>query len=83
MIVSFCAVLLPLDVLDEIFDLTESVSEGFPTYSFRLNRIVEGYTVLSGNDFERHADTIFRPWSEVIKILNTHKYKNINKFGPF
>ena len=24
----------PLDVLDEIWDLIESVSEGFPTYSF-------------------------------------------------
>ena len=24
----------PLDVLDEILDLDESVSEGFPTYSF-------------------------------------------------
>ena len=24
----------PLDVLDEILDLTESVSEGFPTYFF-------------------------------------------------
>ena len=31
---SFCAVLFfPLDVLDEIWDVTESVSEGFPTCS--------------------------------------------------
>ena len=30
---SFCAVLFPLDVLDEIWDLIESVSKGFPTYS--------------------------------------------------
>ena len=30
---SFCAVLFPLDVLDEIWDVTESVSEGFLTYS--------------------------------------------------
>ena len=30
---SFCAVLFPRDVLDEIRDLIESVSEGFPTYS--------------------------------------------------
>ena len=28
----FCAVLFPLDVLDEIWDLIESVSEGFLTY---------------------------------------------------
>ena len=29
----FCAVLFPPDVLDEIWDLIESVSEGFLTYS--------------------------------------------------
>ena len=29
---SFCAVLFPLDVLDEIWDLIESVSKGFLTY---------------------------------------------------
>ena len=33
MMVSFCAVLFPRDVLDEILNLIESVSEGFPTYS--------------------------------------------------
>ena len=30
---SFCAVLLSLDVLDEIWDLTESVSKDFLPYS--------------------------------------------------
>ena len=30
---SFSAVLFPLDVLDEIWDVIESVSEGFLTYS--------------------------------------------------
>ena len=34
MMVSFCAVLFPRDVLDDILDLIESVSEGFPTYSY-------------------------------------------------
>ena len=29
---SFCAVLFPLDVLGEILDVIESVSEGFLTY---------------------------------------------------
>ena len=35
LMVSFCAVLFffTRDVLDEIWDLIESVSEGFPTYS--------------------------------------------------
>ena len=34
----FCAVLFPLDVLDEIWDLIESVSEGFLTYSCLINQ---------------------------------------------
>ena len=32
-IASFCAVLFPLDVFDEIWDVIGSVSEGFLTYS--------------------------------------------------
>ena len=32
MMVSFCVVLYPRDVFDEILDLIESVFEGFPTY---------------------------------------------------
>ena len=31
---SFVLSFFPLDVLDEIWDLIESVSEGFPTYSY-------------------------------------------------
>ena len=31
---SFVLSFFPLDVLDEIWDLTESVSEGFLTYSY-------------------------------------------------
>ena len=33
---SFYAVLFPLDVLDEIWDVIESASEGFLTYSYIL-----------------------------------------------
>ena len=33
MMVSLCAGFFPRDVLDEIWDLIESASEGFPTYS--------------------------------------------------
>ena len=33
MVASFCAVPFPTDALDEIWDLIESVSEGFLTYS--------------------------------------------------
>ena len=31
----FCAVFFPLDVLDEIWDVIKSVSEGYLTYSLR------------------------------------------------
>ena len=34
LMVSFVLSFFPLDVLDEIWDLIESVSEGFLTYSF-------------------------------------------------
>ena len=34
MMVSFCAVLFPRGVLDEILNLIESVSEGFSSYSY-------------------------------------------------
>ena len=37
----FCAVLFfPLDVLDEIWDIIESVSEGFLTYFYSLSMIL-------------------------------------------
>ena len=32
LMVSFCVSLFPREVMDEIWDLIESVSEGFPTY---------------------------------------------------
>ena len=34
---SFVLSFFPLDVLDEIWDLIESVSEGFLTYSYKSN----------------------------------------------
>ena len=36
--VSFCAVLFPRGVLDEILNLIESVSEGFSSYSYSSMR---------------------------------------------
>ena len=36
MMVSFVLSFLPRDVLAEIFDLIESVSDGFPTYSLKV-----------------------------------------------
>ena len=37
MMVSFVLSFFPRDVLDEILNLIESVSEDFPSYSFRIS----------------------------------------------
>ena len=37
MMVSFVLSFFPRDVLDEILNLIESVSEDFPSYSYRVN----------------------------------------------
>ena len=48
LMVSFCAVLFfTRDVLDEIWDLIESVPEGFPTYIMKVGwLVVLGLTAL-------------------------------------
>ena len=38
---SFVLSFFPLDVLDEIWDSVESVSEGFLTYSYDFNALLE------------------------------------------
>ena len=62
MVMSFCAVLFPRGVLDEILSLIESVSEDFPSYSYysykyNLNRsfdrpavTIMNYRLLKSND---------------------------------
>ena len=44
---SFVLSFFPLDVLDEIWDLTESVSEGFLTFSFKFP--IRGVIIKYGN----------------------------------
>ena len=41
MMVSFCAVLFPRGVLDEILNLIESVAEGFPSYFYYIFKYYE------------------------------------------
>ena len=48
---SFVLSFFPLDVLDEIWDLTESVSEGFLTYSLRNSFILIPNKHLEIQDF--------------------------------
>ena len=40
MMVSFVLSFFPRDVLDEILNLIESVSEDFPSYSYYLNSVL-------------------------------------------
>ena len=49
MMVSFCAVLFSRGVFDGILDLTESDSEGFPTYSFYTTHAF--YSFIVNNSF--------------------------------
>ena len=68
--VSFCAVLFPRDVLDEILNLIESVSEGFPSYSPYIIRSadyilfqsfeIRGY-ILNNQKILTGLDSCFRP----------------------
>ena len=43
---SFVLSFFPLDVLDGIWDLIESVSEGFLTYSFKFSNVISS-TIIS------------------------------------
>ena len=52
----------PRDVLDEIWDLIESVSEGFPTYSF-----IEAYA----QSLRVDCDLYFKP-SDICFLFATH-----------
>ena len=45
----------PRDVLDEILDLIESVSGGFPTYSYKYQKGSKG---LKNDDLEKEAKPI-------------------------
>ena len=46
--VSFCVVFFPRGVLDEILNLIESVSEGFPSYFCQATRAAENGTRWKG-----------------------------------
>ena len=46
MMVSFVLSFFPRDVLDEILNLIESVSEDFPSYSYNRGNLVPGTVTL-------------------------------------
>ena len=43
MMVSFVLSFFPRDVLDEILNLVESVSEDFPSYSYKFHNFDKGF----------------------------------------
>ena len=53
-IASFVLSFFPLDVLDGIWDLIESVSEGFLTYSFMCYERIKGKVFLARKGIPKH-----------------------------
>ena len=60
---SFVLSFFPLDVLDEIWDLIESVSEGFLTYSSAIRKI----------DYNKSIPDHFFSTEELVILLKGHK----------
>ena len=66
--VSFVLSFFPRDVLDEIWNLTESVSDGFPTYSS------DGFPTYSSIDGNVNAILIFSNLNLNVHTLFTTLY---------
>ena len=58
MMVSFVLSFFPRDVLDEILNLIESVSEDFPSYS--CQKVCEALTFLLDNIYIRFGSKLYR-----------------------
>ena len=59
---SFVLSFFPLDVLDEIWDLIESVSEGFITYSFPVPRMDDCIDNISQANYVTTVDLLKEFW---------------------
>ena len=82
MMVSFCAVLFPRGVLDEILNLIESVSEGFPSYFFSAPTSILDAVQIFSRLSTRHL--LFQSFSvnDVGKLHNVGAIFNFNKPVP-
>ena len=78
MMVSFVLSFFPRDVLDEILNLIESVSEDFPSYSFNLRHsyILERF---SENSDKYQAKTYFMDDRACIQLLGSAQFQSIQK----
>ena len=76
LLASFVLSIFPQDVLDEIWDVIESVSEGFPTYSFTFEEIAVFFGKLSLEYFItftcKHRFSVLH--SRLISDSAHHKY---------
>ena len=64
MMVSFVLSFFPRDVLDEILNLIESVSEDFPSYS-TLQNVLVSIMQVQGHNYKSY---VFSPTNRVIKL---------------
>ena len=65
MMVSFVLSFFPRDVLDEILNLIESVSEDFPSYSFMYGK----FCVIFFQIYPTHSRSIYNPTEMILAIL--------------
>ena len=72
---SFVLSFFPLDVLDEIWDLIESVSEGFLTYSFTICTVNLPLFILSSSPIKLFQTTKIMKKVIIIK----HNSYSVNK----
>ena len=64
---SFVLSFFPLDVLDEIWDLIESVSEGFLTYSFK--KLKTNTLLLRRHHYLQRSNQVIEKFSKITKLI--------------
>ena len=72
---SFCAVLFPRGVLDEILNLIESVSEGFPSYSYSMLSLSDHYqsdVIEAFNSTSRYLHDLLNIDNNFFEIIASH-----------
>ena len=67
MMVSFVLSFFPRDVLDEILKLIESVSEDFPSYSFKKKLMHFLYKKIQCT---RSIQTVYKPMKKISQYFN-------------
>ena len=69
MMVSFVLSFFPRDVLDEILNLIESVSEDFPSYSYYISPYIYIYIIPGSNSNPRWVIKYFSAFTGIVDLL--------------